>query len=194
MSDPIDLGPQGFLYPMPMTIVGVDLPTGANFMPIAWINRVQFEPPRLACGLGKGHASNAGIREHGEFSVNVPSIEMLAAVDWCGLKSASRGVDKAAIFEVVRGKLEHAPMVAECPLRMECRVMHVVDLGSHELFIADIVATWAEQRFLDESGKPDIVKMRPFMLTMPDNRYWAVGEQIGQAWSAGRSFDPNAVG
>jgi flavin reductase (DIM6/NTAB) family NADH-FMN oxidoreductase RutF len=194
MSQRIDLGPQGFLYPMPMTVVGADLSAGVDFMPIAWINRVQFQPPRLACGLGKRHATNAGIREHGEFGVSIPSVDMIAAVDWCGLNSASSGTDKTVVFGIVRGTLGHAPMVAECPLAMECRVVQVVDLGSHELFIADIVATWTEQRFLDESGKPDIVKMRPFTLTMPDNRYWSVGEQIGQAWSAGRSFDPNAPG
>ncbi len=194
MADRIDLGPQGFLYPMPMTLVGADLLDGPNFMPIAWVNRVQFNPPRLACGLGKVHATNAGIREHDEFSVNIPSVDMVAPTDWCGLVSASRGVDKAASFEVFRGTLAHAPMIAECPLCLECRVFQTVDLGSHELFVADIVATWTEERFLDANGKPDIAKVRPFTLTMPDNRYWAVGEQIGDAWSIGRGYEPAASG
>lgn len=194
MPDPIDLGPQGFLYPMPMTVVGVDLPAGANFMPIAWVNRVQFNPPRLAAGLAKVHATNAGIRDHGEFSVNIPSVDMLAVTDWCGLNSAARGADKSTLFEVVRGSLEHAPMIAECPVSLECRVTQVVDLGSHELFVADIVATWTEERFLDEHGKPDITKVRPFTLTMPDNRFWAVGEQVGDAWSIGRTFEPPSNG
>ena len=194
MSTRIDIGPQGFLYPMPMTLVGADLPGGPNFMPIAWINRVQFNPPRLAAGLGKSHATNAGIREHGEFSVNIPSVDMVAVADWCGLNSAEKGVDKSALFEIARGSLVHAPMIAECPVCLECRVTQVVDLGSHELFVADIVATWTEERFLDESGKPDITKMRPFMLTMPDNRYWAVGEQVGNAWAIGRTFDPTSKG
>ena len=94
MSDRIDLGPQGFLYPMPMTLIGVDLPTGPNFMPVAWINRVQYNPPRVVAGMGKPHATNAGIREHGEFSVNIPSVDMVAVTDWCGMKSAGNGVDK----------------------------------------------------------------------------------------------------
>lgn len=85
-------------------------------------------------------------------------------------------------------------MIAECPLSLECRVMQTVDLGSHELFIADIVATWTEERFLDERGKHDITKLRPFTLTMPDNRYWAVGEQVGDAWSIGRTFEPTSGG
>ena len=77
-------------------------------------------------------------------------------------------------------------------MSLECRVTQVVDLGSHELFVADIMATWTEERFLDERGKPDITKVRPFTLTMPDNRYWAVGEQVGDAWAIGRTYEPPA--
>ena len=190
MSDRIDIGPQGFIYPMPMTLVGADLPSGPNFMPIAWINRVQFNPPRVAAGMNKNHATNAGIRDHGQFSVNIPSVDMVAVTDWCGLNSAANGVDKSSPFDVARGSLEHAPMIADCPVCLECRVTQVVDLGSHELFVADVVATWTETRYLDERGKPDITKVRPFTLTMPDNRYWAVGKELASAWSVGRTFEP----
>jgi flavin reductase (DIM6/NTAB) family NADH-FMN oxidoreductase RutF len=188
MSDRVNLGPQGFLYPMPMVLVGADLPERPNFMPVAWVNRVQYNPPRLVCGMGKVHATNAGIREHGEFGVSIPSADMIEAVDWCGMNSANRGADKTAPFTVVRGSLEHAPMIAECPLTLECRVWQTVDLGSHELFVADIVAAWSEEQYLDEDGKPDITKMRPFVLTMPDNRYWGVGDYLGPAWSIGRDY------
>jgi flavin reductase (DIM6/NTAB) family NADH-FMN oxidoreductase RutF len=194
MSHRIDIGVQGFVYPMPMTLIGVDLADGPSFMPVAWVNRVQYNPPRVAAGMGKPHASNVGIREYGEFSINIPSVDMVAVTDWCGLKSARNGVDKSAPFDVVRGSLAHAPMIAECPLSLECRVSQVVDLGSHELFVADVVATWTEERYLDDRGWPDIGKMRPFTLTMPDNRYWAVGEQVGDAWSIGRTFQPSDEG
>jgi len=187
--DKIDLGPNGFVYPMPITLIGADLAAGPNFMPVAWVNRVQPNPPRLVTGMGKVHATNSGIREHGEFGVSIPSVEQVTVTDWCGLNSANRDADKASLFTVFRGTLEHAPMIAECALCLECRVWQVVDLGSHELFIADIVGTWTEERFLDSNGKPDITLMHPFMLTMPDNRYWAVGEQIADAWSVGRTFE-----
>ena len=75
---------------------------------------------------------------------------------------------------------------------MECRVIQTVDLGSHELFVADIVATWSEERFLGEDRKPDITKMKPFTLTMPDNHFWAVGECLGPAWSIGKAFEPTS--
>jgi flavin reductase (DIM6/NTAB) family NADH-FMN oxidoreductase RutF len=190
MSARIDLGPQGFFYPMPMTLIGSDLTAGPNFMPVAWVNRVQFNPPRVAAGMNKNHATNAGIREHGEFSVNFPSVDMVEVTDWCGLNSAERGADKTTLFEVVRGTLEHAPMIAECPVSLECRVWQTVDLGSHDLFIGQIVGSWSEERFLDERGRPDITKVRPFTLTMPDNRYWAIGEQVGDAWAIGKAFEP----
>ena len=186
----MELGPQGFVYPMPMTLVGVDLETGPNFMPVAWVNRVQYSPPRLVVGMGKTHATSIGIREHGEFSVCVPSVDMMEVTDWCGLNSALGAVNKATPFTILRGSLEFAPMIAECPLGLECRVYEVVDLGSHDVFVADIVETWSEKRFLDEAGKPDIEKMRPFLLTMTDNRYWAVGEYLGDAWSVGKGYDP----
>ena len=77
----VNIGDQGFIYPMPMTLVGADLASGPNFMPIAWINRVQMSPPRLAAGMNKAHATNAGIREHGEFSVCLPSVDQVAVTD-----------------------------------------------------------------------------------------------------------------
>lgn len=179
---------------MPVTLVGADLPGGPNFMTVAWINRVESKPPLVAAGLNKSHATNSGIREHGQFSVNIPSVDMVAVTDWCGLNSAARGTDKSTLFEVTRGSLEHAPMIAVCPICLECRVTQTVDLDSHELFVAEVVATWTEERFLDDQGRPDITKMRPFTLTMPDNRYWAVGESLGKAWGIGRTFDPRSNG
>lgn len=190
--DKIDLGPQGFLYPMPMTLIGADLARGPNFLAAAWINRCQPNPPRLMVGLGKVHATNTGIREHGEFSVCIPGLDQVAVTDWCGLNSANRGADKASPFTIFRGSLEHAPMIAECPLALECRLFQTADLGSHELFVADIVGTWTEARFLREDGKPDIEKLRPFVLTMPDNRYWAIGGHVADAWSVGRGYEVEA--
>ncbi len=183
----IDLGAQGFGFPMPVALVGADLPSGPSFLTAAWFNRCQPKPPRLTVALGHEHATNAGINEHGQLSICIPSVDQVAVTDWCGLVSAGRGADKAAPFTIFRGSLEHAPMIAECPLCLECSVHQTVRVDGVELFVADIVGTWTEKRFLLEDGKPDIAKQRPFVLRMPDNRYWAVGEQIADAWSIGRT-------
>jgi flavin reductase (DIM6/NTAB) family NADH-FMN oxidoreductase RutF len=185
----IDLGPQGFVYPMPVSLVGSDRGDTPSFMTIAWVNRIQMSPPRLAAGINKRHATSEGIRDNGQFSVCFPTEAMVQLVDWCGMNSGLRGADKASQFEVFRGSLAHAPMVADCPLCLECTVFDVVDLGSHELFIGDVVATWTEERFLDD-GKPDPALMRPLAFTMPDNTYWGLGEPVGRAWSIGRDYQP----
>ena len=103
-----------------------------------------------------------------------------------GLASGAKA-DKDGLFDVFRGQLAHAPMIAECPLSMECRVVQTVDQPSNEFFIGEIVETYCNPDCLAD-GKPDIERIKPFSLTMPDNRYWAVGAQIGKAWSDGRGY------
>lgn len=80
-------------------------------------------------------------------------------------------------------------MIAACPLTMACRVTQAVSLPSDTLFIGEIVAAYTEERYLSD-GKPDVHKMQPFVLTMPDNNYWGVGRHVGKAWSIGKEFRP----
>ena len=101
---------------------------------------------------------------------------------------AITSVNKAAPFTIFRGSLAHAPMIAQCPLCIECRVHKTVELDGPEIFIADVVGTWTEARFLHPDGKPDFERMRPFVLSMPDGHYYAIGDHIADAWSAGRGF------
>ena len=142
----------------------------------------------MGVALGKGHHTNKGIREHKEFSVNVPSTDLIKAVDYVGLVSGEK-VDKSKIFESFYGQLKHAPMIRSCPLTMECKVINTVDLPADEFFIGEIVGVYTEERYLTD-GKLDIQKMKPFTLTMPDNGYWSVGELLGKAWNIGKDFKP----
>ena len=153
MPDKIDLGNKGFVYPMPVTLVGSDRGESPSFMTVAWVNRVELSPALLAIGVNKNHATNEGIREHGEFGVSFPDESMVALTDWCGLNSAARGVEKASQFEVFRGNLDHAPLIAECPLCLECSLRETHDLGTHELFVGEIVGTWTEERFLEDGSR-----------------------------------------
>lgn len=175
-----------FPCPMPMVVVGTMVDDRANFMAVGWVTRVNSRPPMIAVALGKTHYTNRGIHAAGAFSVNVPGVDLLAKVDYCGLVSG-RDEDKARLFTVVQGEVTGAPMIGECPVSMECRVVQVVDLPTNELFIGEIVGAYAEADCLTE-GKPDIGKIRPFTLSMPDNRYWLVGDEAGKAWGAGKKL------
>ncbi|HVO68287.1 MAG TPA: flavin reductase, partial [Syntrophales bacterium] len=112
--------------------------------------------------------------------------DLMEKVDYCGLVSGEK-VDKSKIFDIFYGDLPNAPMVRQCPLCMECNLVTAVDLPSNTLFIGEIMETYTEERFLTNS-KPDIKKINPFTLTMPDNNYWNVGENAGKAWSIGKDF------
>ena len=174
------------IYPMPVVLAGAVVNGQENFLAIGWISRVNSHPPMLAMAVNKTHYTNGGIREHREFSVNVPSIDLLEKVDYCGLVSG-RDADKSKLFDVFYGKLRNAPLIRECPLCLGCTLSETVPLPSNDLFIGEIVEAYANGDTLT-AGSPDVAKMRPFTLTMPDNTYWKVGERAGRAWDAGRKL------
>jgi len=140
----------------------------------------------IAVALGKIHYTNGGIHASGAFSVNVPSIDLVEKVDYCGIVSG-RKKDKSTLFKVIMGKTTGAPMIEDCPLCMECKLVNVVDLPTNEVFIGEIVSAYANAECCSD-GKPDVKKIRPFTLTMPDNQYWEVGSNFGKAWSIGKNF------
>jgi flavin reductase (DIM6/NTAB) family NADH-FMN oxidoreductase RutF len=180
-----------FTYPMPMVLVGTIVEDRPNFMAVGWVTRVNFKPPMIAVALGKIHFTNRGIHASGAFSVNVPGIDLIEEVDYCGLVSG-RKKDKSALFRVIAGKTTSAPMIDDCPLCMECKLTTVVDLPTNEVFIGEIVGAYINADCCTD-GKPDILKIRPFTLTMPDNRYWAVGGNAGNAWEIGRELKPTPI-
>ena len=103
--------------------------------------------------------------------------------------AAAAGRKPGAISEntVFKGEVTGAPMIEECRLCMECRLIQTVDLPADELFIGEIVGAFADAGCLTD-GKPDVKKIDPFTLTMPDNGYWRVGERVGKAWRIGESL------
>jgi flavin reductase (DIM6/NTAB) family NADH-FMN oxidoreductase RutF len=182
----VNLGANAYIYPMPVTLVGATVEGRANFMAVGWVMRVNWQPPLLAVALNKAHFTPQGIREHGTFSVNFPGADLMEKADYCGLVSGHK-VDKSGLFQVFYGELETAPLIEECPLGLECRLYQVVELPANDLFIGEIVAAHADEDCLTD-GKPDIVKINPLVLTMPDNNYWTVGDWAGQAWGAGKKL------
>jgi flavin reductase (DIM6/NTAB) family NADH-FMN oxidoreductase RutF len=180
----ISAGRNVFMYPMPVTLLGTLVDGKADFMALGWVTRVNANPPMIGCGVGRHHHSIRGIEENRTFSINFPSAEMIKKTDYCGLVSG-KDVDKAALFSVYYGELVTAPMITECPLSFECRLQTTVENPTNNLYIGEIIASYTEEKYLTE-GKPDIKKLNPLLLTMPDNRYWTVGEYAGDAWSIGK--------
>ena len=172
-----------FCLPWTQTILGTHLDGKVNFMALDWLTRVNFSPPMLGICVNKQHASHGAILTTKEYSVNVPTVDMVEVTDYTGLVSGKR-VDKSKLFEVFYGELKAAPMIMQCPITMECRVVEVVSLPTNSFFIGEIVGIFSEERFLTD-GKPDVKKANPFLLTMPDNRFWSIGECVGKAWNAG---------
>jgi len=175
-----------FCLPWAQTILGTHLNGKVNFMALDWLTRVNIAPPMLGICVNKNNASHGAVIDTGEFSINLPTVDMIEKTDYAGLVSGKH-VDKSDLFEVFYGELKSAPMISECPLTIECKLSQTVDLPTHSFFIAEIINIYTEDAFLSE-GKPDIMKIRPFLLTMPDNNYWAVGENLGKAWSVGKQF------
>jgi flavin reductase (DIM6/NTAB) family NADH-FMN oxidoreductase RutF len=182
----VDLGAELALYPSLTVLVGATVNGSPNFLTIAHVGICDLQ--RISLGLSKTHYTNAGIREHGCFSVNIPSQELVEKTDFCGIASG-RKVDKAGLFEVFHGKLDRAPMIAECPVCLECRLERVVDFPRHDLFVGEIVGTYADAAVLTD-GRIDLAKVRPLLFDMPSRGYWALGERLADAWEIGKALRP----
>lgn len=181
--DKIKISANAFV-PMPVVLVGTQISGKANFMAVGWCSRVNFSPPMIACGIGNHHYTAKGISETKTFSVNIPSIDLMEKVDYCGLVSGEK-TDKSSVFDIFYGSLRTAPMIRECPICLECRLVQAVPLPTNTIFIGEISEAYADERVIRD-GKPDYAIFKPFLLTMPDNHYWKLGEGAGEAWSAGR--------
>lgn len=183
----IDIGAKPFLYPMPTTLVGAHVGGKPNYLPVAYTGIVNHNPPMISIALSKTHYTTAGIRENGTFSVNIPSEDLVKITDYCGLTSGHK-VDKSQLFEAFYGKLGTAPMIKQCPLNLECKVVQTLEMPTDALFIAEIVAVYAEERYLTD-GLPDIKKLKPIVFSVADKNYWRVGEHLAQAFSIGKELE-----
>jgi flavin reductase (DIM6/NTAB) family NADH-FMN oxidoreductase RutF len=171
--------------PMAMVLVGSLVEGKANFMAVAWVSAVNRKPPLISIALGP-HYTNKGIEANQEFSINVPSVNLAEETDYCGCVSGSK-VDKSGVFELFYGKLKTAPLIKECPLNIACKVYQTLTLPSNTVFIGEIIETFAEERHLTDQ-QPDMLKMSPFTLTMPDKNYREIGKDIGRAWQIGKNL------
>ena len=133
----ISIGNNAFLLPMPMVLVGSRKEGRANFMAVAWVSRVNASPNAMCIAIGNKFTAE-GIFENKEFSINIPSVDLIAKTDLMGLVSG-REYDKSKEFDIFYGSLKNAPMIRECPVTMECRLIESVRLEVDTIFIGNIL-------------------------------------------------------
>jgi flavin reductase (DIM6/NTAB) family NADH-FMN oxidoreductase RutF len=186
----VKLGQQRFTILMPVVLVGTNVDGRANFMTVASCGEACAEPPMISVAVRHQRHTHRGIRQNMTFSVNVPSAELIKEADYCGIASGVKA-DKAQVcgFKVFYGKLGTAPLIEECPVNLECKVVHILNLGTHSLFIGVIEEMHIAEDFLTD-GRPDTEKLKPFIYTIyPIRQYLACGQSLGKAFSIGKELD-----
>ena len=167
------------LRPVPVVLVSSGHGERANIITIAWTGILCSNPPQVGIGVRPDRHSHGLIQETGEFVVNVPGEGLLDEVEYCGFVSG-REVDKFAArgLTPVPGSAVETPLIAECPINLECRLTHTLPLGSHDLFVGEVVAVQLSQAVLDERGRVDNQKLKPILFT--GDEYWGFGSLLGR--------------
>jgi len=166
------------LSPVPTVLVSCGKGEKANLITIGWTGIVATHPPRLYISVRPERHSYGLIEDSGEFCVNLPSADIAKAVDFCGVRSgkdcdkfAETGLTKCESFEV------ECPSVAECPMTLECKVCQKIPLGSHDMFIADIVAVSLNEELMDKNGRIMLEKANLYAYVHGD--YFSLGKKLG---------------
>jgi len=185
----IKMGLQQLLNPRPAILVGTYIDGKPNFLTISWAGITSADPPTMAIAVRNIRYSLRGIQENRQFSVNVPSVNMVKETDYCGVVSGSES-DKAGEcgFKVFYGELDKAPLIEQCPINIECEVLQIVALGNHSLIIAKIVESYITDQCFT-SGIPDIRKINPLCfcaLTIKSMGYYAVGDFVAATNAIGK--------
>ena len=184
------IGATTLIYPMPTVLVGAHVDGKPNFLAIAWCGVAGSQPPMVSVALRPDRYTLKGIRQNWAFSVNVPSVDLVKEADYCGIRSGAK-VDKVAAcnFNIFYGNVDDAPLIEQCPVNLECRVVQMLELGSHCLIVGRVEETHVSEDCLTD-GRPDVDKIRPFIfVTEPSRRYQAYGEIIARAFSVGLELE-----
>ena len=180
----VELKEKNALYPLPVALIGTEIEGRENFITIAHLGIGAMDIVTL--GMGKTHYSNRGIIANREFSINIPSEDMVIETDYTGLVSGAK-TDKSGIFKTFRGSLKHAPMIENAPVTMECTLLDHYDYKTSDLFIGKVEKIYAEKDILT-NGTIDLVKVRPILFDMYQRKYWKLGAPFADAWSIGKKY------
>jgi len=159
------------LYPNPVVMVSCSNGTRDNIITLAWVGTVCSSPPMISISIRPSRYSNAVIKTSKEFVINIPDEKMIGACDFCGTNSG-RDVDKFRELGLTRGKglILSSPIIVECPINIECRVSQTIHLGTHDMFIGEVVGISADQEVIYPDGDIDYEKIN--MLSYLMNNYY----------------------
>jgi flavin reductase (DIM6/NTAB) family NADH-FMN oxidoreductase RutF len=186
------LGPSDRLYPMPCPLVLGGTMEHADALAVAWIAIGGANPPTIVMALRHSRRTLELIRETGEFTVNIPRARDAAVVDYFGMVSG-HDHDKFAEtgWTLEPASVVSAPLIAQCPYNLECRVLSETDNGSHVLVVGEVVQSHAEESILDATGtKVDVALLDPLIYIAGSREYRRLGEKVADAFSIGTTVKP----
>ncbi len=172
--------PGNFVYPVPAVMVSCRGKNGtANIITIAWTGTICSDPPMAYISVRKERASYPMLVESGEFVINLPNRALAKALDYCGCTSGSK-TDKWKDMGLHEGQASvvSAPTIAEAPVSIECKVKQILPLGSHDLFLAEVVAVQVDEKYIDEKGAFHMEDVD--LLAYSHGEYYALGEALGK--------------
>lgn len=176
-----DWKPGNMIYPLPAVMVSVgNHPGNYNIITIAWTGTICSDPPMCYISVRKGRHSYQVLKETGEFVINLTTKELAHATDWCGVRSG-RQYNKFEEMHLTPGKASvvKAPIIEESPINIECKVTEVKELGTHDMFIAEVVNVKADEQYIDpETGAFSLQKAKPICYS--HGHYHEVGKKIGK--------------
>ena len=171
--------PGNMIYPLPAVMVScADKAGKSNIITVAWTGTVCTNPPMAYISVRPERHSYHMIRETGEFVINLTTKDLAFATDYCGVRSG-RDVDKFAEMKLTKeaASVVAAPMIGECPVNIECKVTEVKELGSHHMFLAEVVAVHVDDAYMDEKQKFELGKAQP--LAYSHGEYYQLGTLLG---------------
>ena len=171
--------PGNMLYPLPVVMVSLaDRDGRPNIITLAWVGTVCTNPPMVSISVRPERYSYPILKETGEFGINLTTKELAFATDYCGVKSG-RDVDKfkeMGLTPIPASEVK-APMIKESPVNIECKVRQILPLGSHDMFLADVVAVHADEKYMDEKHKFPLEQAEPIIYS--HGSYFGCGELLG---------------
>ena len=171
--------PGTFLYPLPAVMVSCGDMEKSNIITVAWTGIINTDPAMVYISVRPSRYSYNLIKEKGEFIINLTTKDLAYATDWCGVKTGAK-IDKYKEMKLTKEKAKFVkcPMIKESPVSVECKVKEVRDLGSHHMFVAEVLAINADEKYIDEKGAFDISKCD--LIAYSNGNYYSLGKKIGR--------------